>query len=117
MLSPADIDAKTGKPVINVLREKHPDCRTPDLEKEGLASFEDYLPPRDGTPLDCDQGTVQEVGNKLSGGAGPSRVDGLAMSHWLLRDGKHSQILREELAAWMEWMSNTAPPWAAYRAL
>ena len=39
------------------------------------------------------------------------------MSHWLLRYGKHSQILREELAAWVEWMSNTAPHWAAYRAL
>ena len=81
MLSLADIDAKTGKPVIGVLQDKHPDCRTPDLEKEGWASFEEYPPPRDGTPLDCDQETVQEVGNKLRGGAGPSGVDGLAMSH------------------------------------
>ena len=55
MLAPSDIDAKTGKPVIDVLRDKHPDCRTPALEREGWASFEDYPPPRDGTPLDCDQ--------------------------------------------------------------
>ena len=76
MLAPSDIDAKTGKPVIDVLRDKHPDCRTPALEREGWASFEDYPPPRDGTPLDCDQETVQEVASKLRGGAGPSSVDG-----------------------------------------
>ena len=89
MLSPADTDLKKGRPIINVLRDKHPDCRTPDLEMEGWASFEECPPPRDGTPLDCDQETVQEVGNKLSGGAGPSGVDGLALKHWLLRYGKH----------------------------
>ena len=117
MLAPSDIDAKTGKFVSDNLRDKHPDCRTPAPEWEGWVSFEEYLPPREGTPLDCDQETVQEVATKMRGGAGPSSVDGLAMSHWLLRYGKHSQILREELAAWVEWMSNTAPPWAAYRAL
>ena len=57
------------------------------------------------------------MANKLRGGAGPSRVNGLATSHLLLRYGKHSQILREEIAAWVEWMSNTTPPWAAYCAL
>ena len=102
MLAPSDIDAKTGKFVSDNLRDKHPDCRTPALEREGWASFEEYPPLRDGTPLDCNQETVQEVANKLRGGARPPSVDGLAMSHWLLRYGKHSQILREELAAWLE---------------
>ena len=54
MLSPTDIDSKTGRPIIDVLRDKHPDCRTPDLEKDGWALFEEYPPPRDSTPLDCD---------------------------------------------------------------
>ena len=116
MLSPADTDSKIGRPVIDVLREKHPDCRTPDLEMEGWASFEEYPPPRDGTPLDCNQETVQEIGNKVGGGAGPSSVDGLALKHWILQYGKHLQVLREELEAWVEWLSNTALPWAAYRA-
>ena len=43
--------------------------RTPALEREGWASFEEYPPLRDGTPLECDQETVQEVANKLRGGA------------------------------------------------
>ena len=117
MLSPADTDSKKGRPIINVLRDKHPDCRTPDLEKDKLASFEEYLPPRDGTPLDCDQEIVQDVRNKFSDGVSPSSVDRLALKYWLLRYGKHSQVLREELAVWVEWLRNTAPPLAAYLAL
>ena len=35
----------------------------------------------------------------------------------LLKFGKNSQILREEMAAWVEWLGNDSPPWAAYRAL
>ena len=116
MLSPADTDSKIGRPVIDVLREKHPDCRTPEVEREGWASFEEYPPPRDGNPLDYNQETVQEIGNKVGGGAGPSSVDGLALKHWILQYGKHLQVLREELEAWVEWLSNTALPWAAYRA-
>ena len=85
MLALSDIDAKTGKPVIDVLQDKPPECRTPAVEREGWASFEDYPPPRDGTPLDCDQETIQEVATKLRGGAGPSSVDGQALGHWLLR--------------------------------
>ena len=65
ILAPSDINTKTGKPVIDVLRAKHPDCRRLDLEREGWALFEAYPPPRDGTPLDCDQETVQEVASKL----------------------------------------------------
>ena len=117
VLSPADIDLKTGRPVIDVLRDKHPVCNIPGLEQDGWASFEEYLPPRDAIPLDCDQETVQVVGNKPSGGAGPLSVDGVALKQWLLRYGNHSQVLREKLAVWIEWMSNVAPPWAAYCAL
>ena len=83
------------------------------METEGWASFKAYPPPRDGTPLDCDQETVQEVARKLRSGAGPPSVDGQALGHWLLRFGKHSPLLREELSAWVDWLSNTAPPWAA----
>ena len=39
------------------------------------------------------------------------------MKNWLLRHGQASHLLREELAAWTEWLSNCSPPFAAYRAL
>ena len=60
---------------------------------------------------------VAEVAGKLRGGAGPGSVDALCLSRWLLKYGKASQELREELAAWTEWLANESPPWAAYRAV
>ena len=117
VLSPEDADTKTGRPVIDVLREKHPDLRIPDLGQDDWASFEKYATCRESVPVDCTQEMVEEVAGKLQGGAGPSSVDAIAMRKWLLRYGKPSQMLREELAEWTEWLSNTTPPWAAYRAL
>ena len=79
VLAPADIDEKSGRPVTEVLRGKHPMARQPELEKENWASFEDYPMPREGVPLDCDQSILQVVAGKLSGGAGPNSVDGIAL--------------------------------------
>jgi hypothetical protein len=60
---------------------------------------------------------VEHVASRLSGAAGPSGVDATDLSNWLLRFGKESAALREELASWANWLSNASPPWAAYRAL
>ena len=35
----------------------------------------------------------------------------------LLRHGRASAELREELSEWARWLANTSPPWAAYRAM
>ena len=105
------------KTVIEVLREKHPDLRVPDLADEEWASFEEYDECGTSIPLDCSPEIVEEVAAKIRGGAGPGSVDAIAMSNWLLRHGKFSQVLREELAAWTEWLCNCTPPFAAYRAL
>ena len=61
--------------------------------------------------------TVEQVASHLSGAAGPDGVDGVDLRNWLLRFGKESEALREEMAAWSEWSANCHPPWAAYRAL
>ena len=110
-------DTKTGRVVMDVLRDKHPEMAIPDVGKDGWASFEAYEEVPASIPVDCSQEIVAEVASKLSGGAGPGSVDGLMMKNWLLRHGKASQILREELAAWTEWLCNERPPWAAYRGL
>ena len=44
-------------------------------------------------------------------------VDAYALANWLCRYGTSSKALRVEVAHWVEWLSNTHPPWAAYRAL
>ena len=40
--SPEDADTKTGRRVIDVLRDKHPELMIPDVEAEGWQSFERY---------------------------------------------------------------------------
>jgi hypothetical protein len=110
-------DTKSGRRVIDVLRDKHPDLKIPDLEMEEWASFEEYEECRTSTPVDCTAEIVEEVAGKLNGGAGPGSVDAVMMKKWLLRYGRASQELREELAAWVEWLGNEGPPWAAYRAM
>ena len=110
-----DIDQKTKAPVIEVLKGKHPEMKIPD-PGEGEA-FETYDRMECLVQLDCTEEIVQDIVEKLQGGAGPSSVDALALKKWLLNHGAASQILREELAAWTEWLSNGHPPWAAYRAM
>ena len=81
-------DTKTGRKVIDVLHDKHPDLRIPDLDQEDWASFEAYDECPTSIPVDCSQEIVAEVASKVSGGAGPSGVDGLMLRSWLLRHGK-----------------------------
>ena len=110
-----DIDQKSMSPVIDVLRGKHPEMAIP-VPGEGEA-FETYEAMDCFVELDCTEEMVQDIAGKLQGGAGPSSVDALALKKWLLNYGAASQILREELAAWTEWLSNGHPPCAAYRAM
>ena len=53
---------------------------------------------------------------KLKEAAGLTTVDAVALSSWLLCFGSTLTKLREEMAQWTEWLANTSPPWAAYRA-
>ena len=89
VLGPEDKCTKNPtKTVIEVLREKHPDLRIPDLAQEDWASFEEYAECLDSVPVDCTTEIVEKVAGKLRGGAGPGSVDAIAMSNWLLRHGK-----------------------------
>ena len=49
--------------------------------------------------------------------ARPGGTDAVELSNWLLRFGGESEAFRSEMAAWCNWLSNTHPPWAAYRAM
>jgi hypothetical protein len=103
VLGPEDRCTKQPhKTVAEVLENKHPDLRIPDLADKEWASFEEYKECEAPIPLDCSAEIVEEVASKLRGGAGPGSVDAIALSNWLLSHGKSSQGLREELAAWTE---------------
>ena len=60
--------------------------------------------------------TGRRGGNLLSA-AVPGGTDAVDLANWLLRFGRESEALREEMAAWTNWLANTAPPWAAYWAM
>ena len=117
VLGPKDLCTKTGAPVIEVLRAKHPDQRIPDLQDPENLAFSEYPEVPDPIPIDCDPVAVESVAKKLTGAAGCSGVDSALLKSCLLRYGKASSDLREELLEWTLWLSNTAPPWAAYRAM
>jgi hypothetical protein len=118
VLQPADLCTKSGRPVVEVLREKHPDLREPPSVGAPDGAFEPYARGAPAVvPVDVTAMTVKTVAAKLSGAAGPGGVDAVDLRNWLLRCGVESEDLREEMAAMTAWLANMHPPWAAYRAL
>ena len=107
-----DLDSKTGRPVFEVLKSKHPEAII--LEGNHLEEYE-HLP--ELVTLDITEDTVLEVTSKIRGAAGPGGVDSLTLQHWLLRFGKESKNLREAVASMTRLLSNESPSWASYRAL
>ena len=116
VLAPDDVCTKTGRPVIDVLNEKHPELRDPAVDVEGGA-FETYDATPSPVPLDCTEKTVEAVAVDLSGAAGPSGVDSVSARNMLLRFGKASEKLRKEIACWANWLGKESPSWALYRPL
>ncbi len=116
-MDPFDVDVKTGEPVHQALKSLHPELRVPDLDDDDVHCFETYPRGAPGmVPLYvCDE-TLVKVAKRMHGGAGPSGADSYLLKDMLLRFGKASVALREEMGAWMDWLGNSSPPIAAYRA-
>ena len=79
LLAPDDIDEKSGLPVEEVLRSKHPEPRVPLA-----ADFEAYDEVPDFVDVDITDDVVESVARKLSGSAGPGGTDSQHLQHWLL---------------------------------
>jgi hypothetical protein len=116
VLFPDDVCTKTGLPVLEVLKGQHPDTRTPDLLDPGCKAFEPYTDAPEVVPLDITVEDVERIASRLSGAGGAGGTDAVNLRNWLLRFGASSEELREEMAQWASWLSNSSPPWAAYRA-
>ena len=129
-MQPNDADTKSGRKVLEVLREKHPPMRDPDLNKPDPACFENYPSIPALLPQIITSEVVEDVLPRLSGGAGPGGTDAIALGNWSLCFGAESEQLHEELAAFGEWLANCHPrglpskplwlqgwrPWISYRA-
>jgi hypothetical protein len=84
---PFDLDSKSGRPVIEVLREseKHPASRVPSEEDfDAHIGAPDCL---DSMPVYCFEECVAKAAARLSGSAGPCGVDAEMLNNWLLRHG------------------------------
>lgn len=118
VLDPDEACTKTGRPVVDVLREKHPALRDVDLNRRNDGgAFEPYEELPETLPVEVTAETIEKVAHRLKGSAGPSGFDAVDLKHCLLRFGEESTALREEMASFTLWMANGSPPWAAYRAL
>ena len=114
---PTDTCTKTGRPVIDILREKHPDPTIPDeshfdeysaeVTEESMTTMSLYFTDKD----------VAKAAKGLGGCAGPAGIGGLVLRGWVLRKGVPFKKLRIELAKWAELMSNGSPPFTLYRAM
>ena len=106
VLQPGDRCEKTGDQVLEVLRAKHPEARTPTA-----ACLESYTGRRlELTPVNITDDTVTAVAGRLSGGAGPGGTDSVSLQHWLLQFGAASAEIRQIVGDFVEWIGNGRPP-------
>ena len=97
ILMPNRLYIKTGRPVMEMLAEKHPPLMDPVLCTDDRGAFEPYAQLPHLLPLSCDQELVEKVTSKLGVSAGSSRMDVYAFTNLLLQHGQVSKALREEV--------------------
>ncbi len=114
---PQDACTKTGQPVMEVLQSQHPNTRIPNLGDPDCIAFEQYDEVLMALSTDCTSKDLEALALRMSRSAGPSSSNAVMMRNCLLWYGRASSKLRQEMADWVEWLSNESPPWAAYRAL
>ena len=85
---------KTGRPVADVLREKHPEmCVTP-VENLTYAAFGEYEEVPETVPLDFSEEDVTWVASKISGAAGALEAEKIELRNWILCFGCMSEDFR-----------------------
>ena len=89
----------------------------PPVENPTCTAFEVYEDVPETVTLDFTEDDVTWVASKLSGAAGALGAEAMELRNWLLRFGCASEELRVVFASLADWMANSSPPWAAYRAL
>jgi hypothetical protein len=99
VLLPQDVCTKTRRPVMEVLLLQHPDTRIPDFEDPHCTAFEHYDEVPAAMPMYCTPEDLETLALRMSGSAGPSSFDAVMLRNCLLRYGRASSKLRQEMAA------------------
>ena len=114
---PDDQYTKTGRPVPEVLREKHMDMCVPPVENPVCAVFENYGEVPETLPLEFTEYDVMWVASKLSSAAGALGAKVIELRNWLLCFGCVSEELRVIVVRLADWMANSSSPWVSYCTL
>ena len=109
-LLPDDQCTKIGRPVAEVLREKHPDMSAPPVENPMCAAFAEYKEVPETVPLDFTEDDVTWVASKISGAAGALGWEAIELLNWLLCFECASEELRVVVTSLVDWMDNSSPP-------
>ncbi len=102
--------------MIEVLQSQHPDTRIPNLGDPNFIAFEQYDEVPMVLPMDCTSEDLEALALRMSGSTGQSSFNAVVMRNCLPRYGRALSELRQEMADWVEWLSNEPPHWAAYCA-
>ena len=84
VLQPDDLCSKAGRPVLDVLQEKHPELREPPTVGLDDGAFEPYPTRPTPIPVDVTAEDVESIASRLSGAAGPGGTDAVDLRNWLL---------------------------------
>ena len=109
------LDASTGvpgHPVLDILREKHPE---PGVIDESAFMSCDDLPPL--LDLDITADYVEHVAHQIQGSSGPCGSTALQWHGYLLRHGVSSACLRDAVAMLAHCLANGIVDWESIRAL
>ncbi len=110
-----DLVSKSGRPIINVLQEKHPASHVPSEEDfnahPGIPDCLNWM------LVYCFEECVAKAAACLSSGAGPCGVKVDMLKNWLLCHGVQSEHLYEVMASRVDWLSTSLPPYAAYHTV
>ena len=112
ILIPGDTYVKTGELVCDTLKLKHSQGR--DIEVENLPLFDSC---RALIQIEVANENVELVAKRICGSAGPSGINSISMSHWLLKFGGASAKLWKSIKKLIKWLTNGYPLWAAYREI
>ncbi|KAI2506095.1 hypothetical protein MHU86_8326 [Fragilaria crotonensis] len=112
---PDDLCSKAGRPVWQVLQEKHPALRDPTSVGDADGAFEPYPDLPAPVPVCIHRTTWRRSPHGSQ--APPARRHRRRRPRQLASSLRTSPRRCEEMAAWTNWLANTSPPWAAYRAV
>ena len=89
----------------------------PPAENPACAAFKEYGDVPETVTIDFTEDDVTWIASKLSGEAGALGAEAMELRNWLFCFGCASEELRVVVTSLADWMANSSPPWAAYRAL